>query len=78
MIGRNVVEPVGSAPPSAECRAMNKLVFSLSGSQLGRSLKNGTRDFASDWRHWSWVERIAAILAALLLLLVPALVGRSI
>ena len=78
MTVRIVAEPVGTARRSAECRAMSKFVVSLSGSQLGRSLKNGTRDFASDWRHWSWIERIAAILAALLLLLVPALVGRSI
>jgi hypothetical protein len=57
---------------------MSKLVVSLSGSQLGRSLKNGTRDFASDWRHWSWAERILAVLAILLLVVVPAAIARSI
>ena len=56
---------------------MSKFVLSLAGSQLGRSLRNGTRDFASDWKHWSWGERIAAVLAALMLLFVPALVGVS-
>ena len=57
---------------------MSKLVVSLSGSQLGRSLKNGSRDFASDWRHWSWAERILALLAILLLVVVPAAIARSI
>jgi hypothetical protein len=54
---------------------MNKFADSLSGSQVGRSLRNGTRDFASDWKHWSWGERVIAILAALTLLSVPAVVG---
>lgn len=58
-------------------RAMSKFVLTRAGSQLGRSLKNGTRDFASDWKHWSWGERIIAVLAALSLLSVPALVGGS-
>ena len=57
---------------------MSKLVLTLSESHLGRSLKNGTRDIASDWRHWSWAERIIAIMAALLLVFVPALIGKSI
>ena len=57
---------------------MNKFVPSLSESHLGRSLKSGTRDIASDWRHWSWAERIVAIMAALLLLVVPTLIGQSI
>ncbi len=57
---------------------MSKFVPSLSQSHLGRSLKNGTRDIASDWRHWSWVERVAVIMAALFLLSVPALIGSSI
>ena len=56
---------------------MSRFVLTLSGSQLGRSLRNGTRDIASDWTHWSWGERIAAVLAALMLLFVPALVGVS-
>ncbi len=65
-------------PLVAEYLAMSKLVLSLSESQIGRSLKNGSRDIASDWRHWSWGERITAILAALLLLLVPAVISQSI
>ena len=56
---------------------MSKFVLSLAGSQLGRSLRNGTRDFASDWKHWSWAERVAAVLAAALMLSVPALVGTA-
>ncbi len=65
-------------PHVAEYLAMSKLVLSLSESQIGRSLKIGSRDIASDWRHWSWGERTIAILAALLLLLIPAVIGRSI
>ncbi len=56
---------------------MSKLVVTLSDSQLGRSLRNGTRDIVSDWRHWSWGERILAVIAAVLLVVVPALIGRS-
>ena len=56
---------------------MSKLAITLSGSQFGRSLKNGTRDIAADWRHWSWAERIAAILAAMILVLVPALAAAA-
>ena len=29
------------------------------------------RDFISDWRRWSRVERIAAVLAALVMLAIP-------
>ena len=54
---------------------MSKIAVSLSGSHLGRSLRNGTRDFACDWKHWSWGERVIAIVAALTLLSVPAVVG---
>ena len=57
---------------------MSKFAVTLSGSQFGRSLKTGTRDIASDWKHWSWGERILAVLAALVLVLVPALVSGSI
>jgi hypothetical protein len=76
MIGR-IAKPVGSVSPAPSGRAMSRFVLTLSGSQLGRSLRNGTRDIASDWKHWSWGERIAAVLAALMLLFVPALVGGS-
>ena len=69
---------LGGFPVNAECRIMSRFVLSLSGSPLGRSLKIGTRDIASDWRHWSWGERIVAVIAALVLLTVPALIGRSI
>ena len=69
---------LGGFPVNAECRIMSRFVFSLSGLPLGRSFKLGTRDIASDWRHWSWAERIIAVLTALLLVSVPAVIGRSI
>jgi hypothetical protein len=56
---------------------MSKFEMILAGSQLGRSLRNGTRDIASDWKHWSWAERIAAVAAALSLLSIPALIAGS-
>jgi hypothetical protein len=56
---------------------MSKLVPILSTSSLGRSLRNGTRDIASDWKHWSPVERVLVILAVFLLLLIPTLFGRA-
>jgi hypothetical protein len=69
---------LGGFPVNAECRVMNRFVLSLSGLPFGRSLKVGTRDIASDWRHWSWTERIIAVLTALFLLSAPVLIGRSI
>jgi hypothetical protein len=56
---------------------MSKFELILAGSQLGRSLRNGTRDIASDWKHWSWAERIAAVAAALSLVSIPALIAGS-
>src|SRR4029079_13757397 len=56
---------------------MNRFVLSLSGLPFGRSLKVGTRDIASDWRHWSWTERLVAVLTALFLLYATVLIGRA-
>ena len=38
-------------------------------------VKAETRDLASDWRDWSWAERVAVIVAMLLLVGTPLLVG---